>query len=335
MISAWKTYFTHLPFFRMYDVDGNGVIDQEEMTKIVQVKPLKNSKHCKKYCCLPRKQCKLRFKLSTVEITNKSIGPHFKQSLNKFGFKWLQMQAIYDMLGAGAVKPTDTAEERAKNIFNRSKKNCPQSSQILHGNNIASLLPYIDTSGLKIIAATIAFNRQCKVFFWETLCNECDLQKLDKETIRAHISCDELIIYLIVSGWTRTMMEVWQKRSSWRAAFKMTSCRRCWRPMWPRRCRPKKSDFGSNESPGLGVHLRMCTCERDLRRCIYMYFSAFNPQKLGPTWMIARRLFSIPLQCSSDWPDFTMWILTSASLSVAIDRPTGSSRPLLVNQLIL
>ena len=29
------------------------------------------------------------------------------------------VQAIYDMLGAGAVKPTDTAEERAKNIFNR------------------------------------------------------------------------------------------------------------------------------------------------------------------------------------------------------------------------
>jgi len=53
--------------FRMYDVDGNGVIDQDEMTKIVQ--------------------------------------------------------AIYDMLGAGAVKPTDTAEERAKNIFNRMDEN--------------------------------------------------------------------------------------------------------------------------------------------------------------------------------------------------------------------
>ena len=45
----------------MYDVDGNGVIDQDEMTKIVQ--------------------------------------------------------AIYDMLGAGATKPTDSAEDRAKNIF--------------------------------------------------------------------------------------------------------------------------------------------------------------------------------------------------------------------------
>ena len=41
---------------RMYDVDGNGVIDQDEMTNIVQ--------------------------------------------------------AIYDMLGAGATKPTDSAEER-------------------------------------------------------------------------------------------------------------------------------------------------------------------------------------------------------------------------------
>merc|ERR1711890_61707 len=53
--------------FSMYDVDGNGHIDQEEMTKIVK--------------------------------------------------------SIYDMLGAGAVKPTDTAEERAKNIFNRMDEN--------------------------------------------------------------------------------------------------------------------------------------------------------------------------------------------------------------------
>ena len=31
-------YFNNFPSPRMYDVDGNGVIDQEEMTKIVQVK---------------------------------------------------------------------------------------------------------------------------------------------------------------------------------------------------------------------------------------------------------------------------------------------------------
>ena len=45
---------------RMYDVDGNGYIDPDEMVKIVQ--------------------------------------------------------AIYDMLGTGSVKPQETAEERAKNI---------------------------------------------------------------------------------------------------------------------------------------------------------------------------------------------------------------------------
>ena len=58
-ISAYLEFINSIVFFdcfRMYDVDGNGVIDQDEMTKIVQ--------------------------------------------------------AIYDMLGAGATKPTDSAEER-------------------------------------------------------------------------------------------------------------------------------------------------------------------------------------------------------------------------------
>ena len=103
----------------MYDVDGNGVIDQEEMTKIVQVEV-----HSKKYCYLPWKHCRLRFKLSQVENTNKSISAHIANNLLNKVWKWWQnemfaTQAIYDMLGAGAVKPTDTAEERAKNIFNR------------------------------------------------------------------------------------------------------------------------------------------------------------------------------------------------------------------------
>ena len=33
------------------------------------------------------------------------------------------VQAIYDMLGASAKKPTDSAEEHAKNIFSRMDKN--------------------------------------------------------------------------------------------------------------------------------------------------------------------------------------------------------------------
>ena len=146
--------------------------------------------------------------------------------------------------------------------------------------------------------------------------------------IRAQISNDELIICnLIVSGWTRTMMEVWRKRSSWRVASKMTSCRRCWPPTWPRRWGAlTKSDWVGRRP---WTWCKICECARlsvifaGASTCILVHLT---PNKLGPTWMIARRLFSIPLQCSSDWPDFTMWILTSsASLSVTIDQPVGSS----------
>jgi len=92
------------------------------------------------------------------------------------------------------------------------------------------------------------------------------------------------------------------------------SCLRCWPPMLPRRWPPsprKSDDWVRPRRRTWCTDLRTCTCERDLRRCIFMYFSAFNPKKLGPTTMIARRLFSIPLQRSSDWSDLTLWILTS------------------------
>ena len=71
-----------ISFIRMYDVDGNGVIDQDEMSKIIQV------------------------------IEN------FSSSGRISKLEWCT-QAIYDMLGQGTVKPTDTAEERSKNIFMR------------------------------------------------------------------------------------------------------------------------------------------------------------------------------------------------------------------------
>ena len=70
-------------FARMYDVDGNGVIDQDEMTKIIQV---------------------------STSLSE----PQSRTSI---------FQAIYDMLGTGAVKPKDTAEERAKGVFMRMDEN--------------------------------------------------------------------------------------------------------------------------------------------------------------------------------------------------------------------
>ncbi len=44
-------------------------------------------------------------------------------SLDDPNSEWFCFQAIYDMLGAGATKPTDSAEERAKNIFSRMDEN--------------------------------------------------------------------------------------------------------------------------------------------------------------------------------------------------------------------
>ena len=50
---------------------------------------------------------------------------NFLTSLNHFLQEEMTkiVQAIYDMLGAGATKPTDSAEERAKNIFSRMDEN--------------------------------------------------------------------------------------------------------------------------------------------------------------------------------------------------------------------
>ena len=38
-------FFIIMLFFRMYDVDGNGVIDQDEMSKIIQVVIIENMKN--------------------------------------------------------------------------------------------------------------------------------------------------------------------------------------------------------------------------------------------------------------------------------------------------
>jgi len=97
----------------MYDVDGNGVIDQEEMTKIVQ--------------------------------------------------------AIYDMLGAGATKPTDSAEERAKNIFSRYYIYIIFTSQILDQSKAV----YCISEWTKMVTAIWQKKNFSVVAFKMTNCRKC------------------------------------------------------------------------------------------------------------------------------------------------------------------
>ena len=96
----------------MYDVDGNGVIDQDEMTKIVQVIQL----------FLPPPITQPTVLNKPPLFSSSTCSTHLLPLLLLLPLPLLAPpQAIYDMLGAGATKPQDTAEERAKNIFSRSQ----------------------------------------------------------------------------------------------------------------------------------------------------------------------------------------------------------------------
>ncbi|XP_023336451.1 neuronal calcium sensor 2 isoform X2 [Eurytemora carolleeae] len=89
--------------FRTFDVDGNGFIDFKEFMVAIDVTSAGS----------PREKLMWAFRMYDVD----GNGVIDQDEMTKI------VQAIYDMLGAGAVKPTDTAEERAKNIFNRMDEN--------------------------------------------------------------------------------------------------------------------------------------------------------------------------------------------------------------------
>merc|ERR1712218_408241 len=89
--------------FRTFDTDKNGYIDFKEFLLAIDVTSAGT----------PEEKLKWAFRMYDVD----GNGVIDLEEMTKI------VQAIYDMLGAGAVKPTDTAEERAKNIFNRMDEN--------------------------------------------------------------------------------------------------------------------------------------------------------------------------------------------------------------------
>merc|ERR1712183_901726 len=89
--------------FRTFDVDKNGYIDFKEFLLAIDVTSSGS----------PEEKLKWAFRMYDVD----GNGVIDQDEMTKI------VQAIYDMLGAGATKPTDSAEERAKNIFSRMDEN--------------------------------------------------------------------------------------------------------------------------------------------------------------------------------------------------------------------
>ena len=89
--------------FRTFDTDKNGFIDFREFLLAIDVTSAGT----------PEEKLKWAFRMYDVN----GNGFIDQKEMTKI------IQAIYDMLGAGAVKPTNTADERAKNIFNRMDEN--------------------------------------------------------------------------------------------------------------------------------------------------------------------------------------------------------------------
>lgn len=89
--------------FRTFDTDKNGFIDFKEFLLAIDVTSAGTAE----------KTLKWAFRIFDVD----GNGVIDQEEMTKI------VQAIYDMLGAGATKPTDSAEERAKNIFSRMDEN--------------------------------------------------------------------------------------------------------------------------------------------------------------------------------------------------------------------
>merc|ERR1711902_305234 len=89
--------------FRTFDTDKNGTIDFKEFLLAIDVTSAGTAEE------------KLKWAFRMYDVDGNGVID--QDEMTKI------VQAIYDMLGAGATKPTDSAEERAKNIFSRMDEN--------------------------------------------------------------------------------------------------------------------------------------------------------------------------------------------------------------------
>ena len=96
-----EQYCEHV--FRTFDTDQNGFIDFEEFLLAMYVTSAGSAEE------------KLTWAFRMYDVDGNGVID--QDEMTKI------VQAIYDMLGAGATKPTDSAEERAKNIFSRMDEN--------------------------------------------------------------------------------------------------------------------------------------------------------------------------------------------------------------------
>ena len=96
-----EQYCNHV--FRTFDRDQNGFIDFEEFVLAMYVTSAGSAEE------------KLTWAFRMYDVDGNGVID--QDEMTKI------VQAIYDMLGAGATKPTDSAEERAKNIFSRMDEN--------------------------------------------------------------------------------------------------------------------------------------------------------------------------------------------------------------------
>ena len=157
----------------MYDVDGNGVIDQEEMTKIVQVNLSSKSTPRNIAVCLQNTanwdsnflQLKTPINLLAHIANNRWTNSLKSENGGEIGLKCFKCRRSTTCWVRGRWSQRTRRRREPRTSSTGSSKSSIISSTT---TTLPHLPADIDTSAVKVIA-TNAFNRQCKVVFFGNL----------------------------------------------------------------------------------------------------------------------------------------------------------------------